>query len=67
MEVFFTTPKTTVIYQGDVRNQHLYIIGDGYVDVQSKYSNVFRDTVCELESGAILNEIATLFNCAPTF
>ena len=39
MEVFFTTPQSTFVIQGDVRNQHLYIIGDGFVDVQKKYTN----------------------------
>ena len=67
MEVFFTTPSITFVRQGDIENQHIYMIGDGIVDVQRKNTNAFRDSIWELDCGSVLNTIAALFNCAPLF
>ena len=43
------------------------MIGDGFVEVQKKVTNVSRITICELECGSIVNEIAAIFGRAPLF
>ena len=67
MEVFTSSSQQTLVAQGDLQNHHIYIIGDGVVEVTKKMDTINYELICELEAGSIVNDIAALFDCPPVF
>lgn len=67
MEVFFTSPYIRFVAQNDAENTHIYILGEGYVEVQKSYNNLQHEAICELEVGSLINDVAALFETPPYY